>query len=102
MRVMVIRKADPATEAGASASEALIADMNRYHEELVAAGVMRGGDGLKPSREGARVRFREGVPAVTDGPFAEAKELIAGYSIWEVPSLADAIAWARRWPASDG
>lgn len=102
MRVMVIRKADPFTEAGGEASAALLDAMNRYHEALVAAGVMRSGDGLKPSAYGARVRFRDGVPSVTDGPFAEAKELVAGFSVWEVGSMAEALAWARRWPTLDG
>ena len=102
MRVMVIRKADPSTERGDGASDELLTAMNAYHEELVRAGVIRAGDGLKPSAEGARVRFRGGVPTVTDGPFAEAKELIAGYGIWEVASMEEALAWARRWPAEDG
>ena len=102
MRFMVIRKADEETEAGAMPSEELIAAMGRYNEEMVKAGVMRAGDGLKPSSQGARVKFSGGRPTVIDGPFAETKELVAGFSIIDVASKDEAIEWVRRWPAIDG
>lgn len=101
MRFMIIRKADQDTEANVMPSTELLAAMGQYMEEMGNAGILRGGDGLKPSRDGARVSFAGGKPAVVDGPFAETKELIAGYSIIDVPSLADAIAWAKKWPALD-
>ena len=99
MRFMMIRKADPNTEAGVMPSEELLAAMAKYNEELVKAGVMLAGEGLKPSSQGARVRFSAGRPTVTDGPFAESKELIAGFSIIDVKSKEEAIEWAKRWPA---
>jgi PhnB protein len=99
MRVMVIRRADPATEAGDPPTQELLVAMARYNEELVEAGVMLSGDGLKPSSHGALVRFREGRPSVVDGPFTEAKELVAGYTMLEVDSLDAAVRWASRWPA---
>jgi hypothetical protein len=102
MRFMMIRKADARTEAGEMPSEALLAAMAQYNEELVNAGIMRAGDGLQPSAKGARVRFSRGKPTVIDGPFTEAKELIAGFSIIEVASREEAIAWATRWPPIDG
>jgi hypothetical protein len=102
MRFMIIRKADESTEAGAAASEELIAAMGRYNEELVKAGVMRAGDGLKPSSFGTRVKFTDGRPTVIDGPFAETKELVAGYSLFEVGSKEEAIEWIKRWPPEDG
>jgi hypothetical protein len=102
MRFMIIRRADRQTEAGAKPNEQLIADMAKYNEELVKAGVMLAGDGLQPTSKGALVSFRNGKPTVIDGPFAEAKELIAGYSIVQVASRAQAIEWVKRWPASDG
>ena len=102
MRFMIIRKADADTEAGAMASEALIQAMAQYNEELMNAGVMVSGDGLHPTARGARVSFSGGKPTVTDGPFTEAKELIAGYTIIEVASKEEAIEWARRWPPLDG
>lgn len=102
MRFMIIRKADPDTEAGMMASEELIEAMARYNEEMVNAGVLRGGDGLHPSSRGARVKFSDGKPAVTDGPFTETKELIAGFTLIDVASLDEAIEWARRWPTIDG
>ena len=101
MRFMIIRKADPDTEAGAMPSEQLLADMGRYNEELVKAGVMLAGEGLKPSSEGARVTFKDGEISVTDGPFAEAKELIAGFSLIQAKSREEAIEWVKRWPSSD-
>ncbi|HYD53581.1 MAG TPA: YciI family protein [Gemmatimonadaceae bacterium] len=83
-------------------SEALVVAMASYHEALQRAGVLRGGDGLRPSREGFRVRFADGAPTVIDGPFAETKELVAGFTVLEVASREEALDWARRWPAEDG
>jgi hypothetical protein len=102
MRVMIIRKADSETEAGALPSEQLIGDMAAYNEALVDAGVMKAGEGLKPSARGARVKFTNGRPTVVDGPFSETKELIAGFTLLEVQSMAEAIEWVKRWPVSDG
>jgi hypothetical protein len=98
MRVMVMIKADADTEAGVLPTEEILAAMGKFNEELVAAGVMLAGDGLQPSAKGARVRFAGGQTQVTDGPFAETKELVAGFWIWQVDSLADAIAWLKRSP----
>jgi hypothetical protein len=102
MRFMIIRKADAETEAGAMPTRQLVDDMMRYNQEMVDAGVMRAGDGLKPSSAGARVKFRGGRPTVVDGPFAETKELIAGFSIIDVASKEEAIEWVKRWPPIDG
>jgi hypothetical protein len=101
MRLLMIRKADARTESGARPSETILDAMGKYNEEMVNAGVMRVGDGLKPSSQGARIKFTRGKPTVTDGPFAETKELIAGFSIIEVDSMEEAIEWAKRWPAID-
>ena len=79
-------------------STEILAEMGRYNEELVKAGVMLDGEGLHPSSKGARVKFSDGTPTVTDGPFAEAKELIAGYWIWQVDSKEEAIEWAKKIP----
>lgn len=98
MRVMVIVKATKSSEAGELPSEQLMADMGKFNEELVAAGIMKAGDGLKPSSEGVRVRFSGSDRHVTDGPFAETKELVAGYWLWEVGSLDEAIEWVKRCP----
>lgn len=102
MRFMIIRKADHETEAGVMPSEELIAAMGKYNEEMVKAGVMLEGSGLQPSAKGARVKFSRGKPTVIDGPFAETKELIAGFSIIQVSSREEAIDWVRRWPQIDG
>lgn len=102
MRFMVIRKADAETEAGVMPGSELIADMTRFHEEAAKAGIVVAGSGLMPSSRGARVKFRNGKPTVIDGPFAEAKELIAGYTLIEVPSREAAIEWVKTWPALDG
>ena len=102
MRFMIIRKADADTEAGKLPSEQLIADMLSYNEELVKAGVMLAGEGLQPTSKGARVKFSGGKPTVIDGPFAEAKELIAGFTLIEVRSREEALEWVKRWPRSDG
>jgi hypothetical protein len=98
MRVMVIVKATKRSEAGEMPSEKLLADMGTFNEELVKAGVMLAGDGLHPSRKGKRVRFGGGTKTVIDGPFAETKELIAGYWIWQVRSIEEAVEWVRRCP----
>ena len=98
MRVMVIVKATKNSEAGVMPSEKLLADMGKFNEELVKAGVMLAGDGLHPSSKGKRVRFAGGKKTVIDGPFAETKELVAGYWIWQVKSMEEAIEWVRRCP----
>lgn len=102
MRFIILRKADAKTEAGVMPSQALIAAMGRYHEELAKAGVLRAGEGLHPSAKGFRVRFSGGEPTVADGPFGGAGELVAGFTMIEVASREEALAWARRWPALDG
>ena len=102
MRVMVMIKANADTEAGVMPSEQLLAEMGRYNEELVEAGIMKAGEGLHPSSRGARVLFSGKDRKVVDGPFAETKELIAGFWIWEVKSLQEAIDWARRIPNPTG
>ena len=98
MRVMVIVKASKSFEAGVMPSEKLLADMGRFNEELVKAGVMLAGEGLHPSGVGKRVRFAGGKKTVIDGPFAETKELIAGYWVWQVRSMDEALEWVRRCP----
>jgi hypothetical protein len=102
MRVMVLIKANPESEAGEMPSEQLLTDMLAFNEELVKAGVMLGGDGLHPSSKGVRVRFSGDERTVIDGPFAETKELLAGYWVWQVKSLDEAIEWAKRIPNTDG
>ena len=102
MRFMILRKADSETEAGAMPSEALIQAMGSYIEEMVKAGVMLAGDGLKPSAKGTRVKFSGGRPTITDGPFTETKELIAGVTILQVRSRDEAVEWLKRWPTIDG
>jgi hypothetical protein len=98
MRFMVIVKATEESEAGVMPSAQLLTDMGNYNEELVKAGVMLDGDGLHPSSKGARVRFSGENRTVIDGPFVETKELIAGYWLWEVGSLEEAIEWVKRCP----
>ena len=98
MRVMVIVKASPESEAGQMPSEQLLADMGRYNEELVKAGVMLAGEGLHPSSKGVRVQFSGNRRTVVDGPFSETKELIAGFWLWQVRSMEEAIEWVRRCP----
>jgi len=98
MRVMVIVKATKNTEAGALPDERLLTDMGKYNEELVKAGIMLAGEGLHPSSKGKRVRFSGAQRTVVDGPFAETKELIAGFWLWQVKSMDEAIEWARRCP----
>ncbi|HWB70286.1 MAG TPA: YciI family protein [Solirubrobacterales bacterium] len=98
MRVMAIVKASKDSEAGVMPSPELLTAMGKFNEEMTAAGVMVGGDGLQPSSKGARVSFGGGERTVTDGPFAETKELIAGFWLMEVDSLEDAIEWMKRCP----
>jgi hypothetical protein len=101
MRFMIIRKADKETESGALPSKELLEAMMQYNEELIKAGVMQQGEGLHPSAKGARIKFSGGKPTVIDGPFTEAKEMIAGFSMFRVGSKEEAIEWVKRWPAID-
>ena len=98
MRFMILVKADRNSEAGVMPSEQLLADMGRYNEELVKAGVMQAGEGLHPSSKGARVRFSGKDRSVIDGPFAETKELVAGFWLWKCDSLQEAVEWVKRCP----
>jgi len=98
MRVMVIVKATKDSEAGALPSKELITAMGKYNEQLVKAGIMLAGDGLQPSSNGKRVRFAGEKRSVIDGPFAETKELIAGFWIWQVRSMEEAVEWLKRCP----
>ena len=98
MRVMVMVKASPESERGEMPSEQLLTEMMQFNEQLVKSGVMLAGDGLKPSSKGVRVHFSGTKRTVVDGPFAETKELVAGYWIWKVNSMEEAIAWAKRCP----
>jgi len=98
MRVMVIVKATANSEAGHLPSEELLAAMGRYNEELVKAGIVLAGEGLHPSSRGRRIQFRGGERRIVDGPFAETKELIAGFWLWQVASMDEAMEWARRCP----
>jgi hypothetical protein len=98
MRVMVIVKATRNSEAGALPTEKLLADMGKFNEELVKAGVMLAGEGLRPSSQGKRVVFSGGKKTVVDGPFAETKELVAGFWLWQVKSMEEAVEWVRRCP----
>ena len=96
MRVMVMVKATGDSEAGVMPSEQLLAEMGRFNEELVKAGVMLAGEGLHPSTKGVRVRFSGNTRSVVDGPFAETKELVAGFWLWQVKSREEAIEWVKR------
>ena len=102
MRVMVLVKATEESEAGAMPSQELLSAMGDFNEQLVKAGVMLAGEGLHPSSKGARVEFSAGEPKVIDGPFAETKELIGGYWLWQVKSLDEALEWVRRAPFAPG
>jgi hypothetical protein len=102
MKLMVIVKASEESENGAMPSTEELNAMGKYNEELVSAGIMLDGDGLRASEHGKRVAFSDGSPEVIDGPFAETKELVAGYWVWNVDSMDDAIEWARRIPFTDG
>jgi hypothetical protein len=98
---MVIVKANKDSEAGAMPTEKMLTEMGKFNEELVKAGVMQAGDGLHPSSKGARIRFSGGATTVMDGPFAETKELVAGYWIWQAKSKEEAIEWLKRAPFED-
>jgi hypothetical protein len=110
MRFVIFRKADAETEAeqqggvggNAEETEALIAQMMAYNEEMAKAGVLIGGDGLMPSSRGLKVKFDGGKPRIIDGPFTEAKELVAGYTLIQVGSREEAIEWLKKWPPLDG
>ncbi len=102
MRFMVIVKANAESEAGVLPDEQSLNAMGKFNEELVKAGVMLAGEGLQASSKGARVRFGKGKPVVIDGPFAETKELVAGFWLWEVKSKEEAIEWLKRAPFPDG
>jgi hypothetical protein len=102
MRVMVIVKASSDSEAGVLPTQQELTDMGKFNEELVKAGVMLAGEGLHPSSKGVRVRFGQGKGTVTDGPFTETKELIAGFWLWQVKSVAEAVEWIRRSPFRNG
>ena len=101
MRFMVLVKANKESEAGVLPAESELNAMGKFNEELVKAGVMLAGEGLQASSKGARVRFGKGKPVVIDGPFAETKELVAGYTIIQVDSHEEALKWVERWPVED-
>ncbi len=98
MRFMILVKASTASEAGVMPSQELMQAMHSFNEQLVAAGVMKAGEGLKPSRTGKRVHFNGKTRTITDGPFAETTELVAGFWLWELPSMDEAVAWVRKCP----
>jgi hypothetical protein len=102
MRFMVLVKADKSSEAGVLPDQKLLAEMGKYNEELAKAGVMLAGEGLQASSKGARVRFSGNKRTVTDGPFAETKELVAGFWLWQVRSKEEAIEWLKRAPFREG
>ena len=102
MRVMVLIKANKDTESGVMPSEELLKEMGNFNEELVKAGVMLAGEGLHPSSKGVRIKFKGRDRTVTDGPFAETKELLAGFWIWNVKSMNEAIEWVKRCPNPTG
>jgi hypothetical protein len=102
MKVMVMVKADPTTEAGEMPDEAALSAMMKYNEELVKAGIMLGGEGLHPSSKGARIKFSGNKRTVVDGPFTEARELVAGYWLWQVKTWDEAVEWAKRCPNPTG
>ena len=101
MRFMVIVKADKDTEAGVLPDEKILTEMTRFNEELANAGMLLAGEGLQPSSKGARVRFSKQGTKVIDGPFAETKELVAGFWLWEAKSLEEAVQWVKRAPFQD-
>ena len=101
MRVIVFVKASKESEAGEMPSEAILAQMGKYNEELANAGIMVAGEGLHPSSKGKRVRFSGPQPTVIDGPFSETKELVAGYWLWNVKSMDEAVAWLKKAPFQD-
>ena len=102
MRVMVVVKASPESEAGEMPSEQLLSEMGRFNEQLVKAGIMLAGEGLHPSSRGKRIRFSGKQRSVLDGPFAETKELIAGFWLWQVRSIDEAVEWLKRAPFDGG
>jgi len=102
MRVMVLVKENEQSESGAMPDEKMLTEMNKYNEELVKAGVMLAGEGLHPSSKGKRVKFMGGKTTVMDGPFAETKELIAGFWLWQVKSMDEAVGWLKRAPFDGG
>ncbi|MGH9502311.1 MAG: YciI family protein [Terriglobales bacterium] len=102
MRFMVIVKADKNSEAGVMPSKEILTAMGKYNEELVKAGVMLAGEGLHPSSKGKRVKFSGGKHTITDGPFTESKELIAGFWLWQVRSMEEAVEWLKRSPFDGG
>ena len=102
MRVLVLIKANEKSEAGVMPSEKLVSEMLKFNEELLKAGIMLTGEGLHPSSKGARVKFTGRNATVIDGPFAETKELIAGFWIWQVKSLDEAVEWVKRIPSEEG
>lgn len=102
MRVMVLLKSSPETESGRLPTEQELAEMGKYNEALVNAGIMLDGEGLHPSSKGVRIDFTGDKTSVTDGPFAETKELLAGYWVWKVDSMDEAVEWAKRAPFEDG
>jgi hypothetical protein len=102
MRVLVLVKADKNSESGMMPTKELVADMGKFNDELVKAGVMLAADGLHPSSKGKRVRFDDGKKTVIDGPFTETKELVAGFWIWQVKSMDEAVEWLKRAPFGGG
>ena len=102
MRVLVIVKADKNSEAGIMPSRKILEDMGKFNEELVKAGVMLAAEGLHPSSKGKRVKFSGATPTVIDGPFTESKELIAGFWLWQVKSMDEAVAWIKKAPFGGG
>jgi len=102
MRVMILVKESELSESGALPDEKLLTEMNKYNEELVKAGVMLAGEGLHPSSRGKRVKFNGANKTVIDGPFAETKELVAGFWLWQVRSMAEAVEWLKRAPFDGG
>jgi len=102
MRVMVIVKASKESEAGVLPTKKLLTEMGKYNEELIKAGIMLAGEGLHASSKGKRVKFAEGKRTVTDGPFTESKELVAGFWLWQVRSMEEAVEWLKRAPFTPG
>ena len=102
MKVLVMIKADGADEGQIAPTQEMFETMGAYNEQLVNAGIMLAGEGLKPSKDGAKVVFENGETSVVDGPFTEAKEIIAGYWIWQVSSMDEALEWAKRCPSTPG
>jgi hypothetical protein len=103
MRFLVMVKANKESEAGVMPDTEMLTEMGKFNEELVKAGIMLAGEGLQPSSKGVRVKFnRDKAPTVTDGPFAETKELVAGFWLWQVKSKAEAVAWLKKAPFRDG